>query len=583
MVLRVRSLQDAVVGWAVAGWAVAGWVVAGWAVAGGALLGVGCNDKGASGDDSGTAADGGSSDGGSGDGGDGGDGGADCGPGTTDQDCDGVSTPDDCDDLDAAVWPGAPEQCGDDRDEDCDGVAAPCAPVGTVDARSGLMLLAPDPGGFGGAAVSIVPDLDGDGFDELLASANRASTTAVRGGAAYLLLGPVHEAESLADAALELRGEQQDWLGTSLGFAGDVDGDGQGDLLIGAPGDLTLDPTSTPGAGPGRVLLLSGAARGLVEPREALAILAGEATGDKAGCSVSAGGDLDGDGIGDVLVGAYLHGTAADGGGAAYAVHGPLEGTSSLADADLRLLGTLPYEQAGASVQAIGDVTGDGYGDLLISADGDEGDRPGRAYLVAGPLIGSHELGDVYRALMESDEDNDNAGSTAWGGQDLDGDLVPDFLLCAYDAQQDGIPVGAAYVLSGPLSGVVGIQDAARTTVRGVEGLPHAGESCGIVGDIDHDGRPDVAFGAHDHGADGEGRVYLFYDLPEGEVSVEDAQAIVLSTQPEEDLGWSLDGGGDLDGDGFDDLAIGARRASVSADLQGGVFVLSGGVQPLVD
>ncbi len=535
----------------------------------------GCGDKGG---DTG-AGDGGATDGGGSttDGG-GADGGADCGAGTDDVDCDGATADQDCDDLDDLAYPGATEVCGDDRDEDCDGVAAPCAPAGVVDPRDGVRLLAPEPGGFGGYAVAAVPDLDGDGVGELWASASRASGTAVRGGVAYLVGGPVGDVESLADARLELRGDERDWIGTALAGGADLDDDGVADLLAGAPGDQILEPSSSIGAGPGRVVVMSGLATGTHDADDALALLVGEADGDKAGCDVAASADLDGDGIGDALAGAYLHASGAEAGGAAYVVLGPVSGTRSLSDADARLLGTEAFEQAGASVSAIGDATGDGHVDLLIGADGDEGGVAGKAYVVAGPVDGSAALADVATAVIGSDEVDDNLASTALGGADLDGDDVSDYFLCAYDAGEGTVPQGTAWLVSGPVSGSLTVQADARTQVQGIEGMGHFSEACALAGDVDHDGRTDVLVGAHEHGADLEGRAYLFYDLPAGTISAEDAQAIFIGATTDEDLGWSVAGGQDLTGDGFTDVIIGACKVSETEDLQGAVYVVSGGL-----
>ncbi|RME24426.1 MAG: hypothetical protein D6798_11290, partial [Deltaproteobacteria bacterium] len=202
----------------------------------------------------------------------------------------------------------------------------------------------------------------------------------------------------------------------------------------------------------------------------------------------------------------------------------------------------------------------------------------GRAYVVAGPVTGDGILADRAVAVIGSDEVDDNLASTALGGVDLDGDLVPDYLLCAYDAGEGSPSPGAAYLVSGPVSGTLQVQADARTTIEGVAGMGHFAEACAVAGDVDHDGQADVLIGAHEHGVELEGRAYLFYDLPAGVVAAEDASAIFVGPTADEDLGWAVGGGRDLTGDGFADVVIGARKVSETADLQGAVYVVPGGI-----
>jgi hypothetical protein len=113
---------------------------------------------------------------------------------------------------------------------------------------------------------------------------------------------------------------------------GDLDGDGHDDIVVGSQGD------DTDGTNAGAVYVMLGPLSGTIDLSAADAKLTGEAAYDQAGFAV-AGGDLDGDGIGDILVGAHTNDAAADGSGSVYLLHGPVTGSASLGTADAILVG----------------------------------------------------------------------------------------------------------------------------------------------------------------------------------------------------------------------------------------------------
>ncbi|MCB9762240.1 MAG: FG-GAP repeat protein [Alphaproteobacteria bacterium] len=219
-------------------------------------------------------------------------------------------------------------------------------------------------------------DLNGDGLDDLLVGANEVLPGGP--GVVYAVMSPVYGDFDLRDADATLRGESPyDTVGESVASAGDVDGDGNADVLIGAPQGVD------PHLGPGRAYLVLGPLWGERPLDTADAVLVGEAYGDRAGYSVAAAGDVNGDQHADLLVGTYQALRADDPPGLAYLVLGPVSGHVDLGEADGRLVGESTHGRAGFSVASAGDVNGDGLDDLLIGAIG-EREFAGAAYVFHG-------------------------------------------------------------------------------------------------------------------------------------------------------------------------------------------------------
>ena len=159
--------------------------------------------------------------------------------------------------------------------------------------------------------------MNGDGFDDLLVGARYQNAGGTQAGAAYLVLGPVTGTVDLAAADAKLVGEEsEDLAGFSVSSAGDVNGDGFDDLLVGAYGQDACDLDA------GAAYLVLGPVTGTVDLAAADAKLVGEEPGDWAGYTLSYSGDVNGDGLGDFLVGAGQNDEGGVDAGAAYLILG---------------------------------------------------------------------------------------------------------------------------------------------------------------------------------------------------------------------------------------------------------------------
>jgi hypothetical protein len=322
-----------------------------------------------------------------------------------------------------------------------------------------------------------------------------------------------------------------DAFGTAVGAAGDVDADGYADVVVGSPG------AGVSASQAGRVVVYSGQTGALLWSFD------GAVPGEALGVSVAGAGDVNGDGYADILTGAPLaSGT------------GPYRGLarvySGKTGAVLRtFVGVADGDRLGASVDAVGDINGDGKSDVIVGS------------YAAGAKIYSGATGSVLYTFTGLADDR--LGYSVAGAGDVNGDGVPDVIV---GAPQDGnifFP-GAGYAVV--YSGASGL---ALLTLNGTSAGDRFG--CAVAGarDINGDGRAEVMVGADQFAFGGNGYVTVFNGNG-GAVIHSFTGASTLGR-----LGDAIDGLGDVNGDGKADFALGAPNDSTAFQQAGQLAVWS--------
>jgi hypothetical protein len=482
-------------------------------------------------------------------------------------------------------------------------------PLSSLDGDNGFRVDGGAAYDLAGLALAGAGDMNGDGIDDFVVSSYGADPNGDYSGRTYVVFGSAtgFPATQALDALDGSNGFQVDGLATfdRSGRAvagGDLNGDGLGDLVIGAN---SADPASRTDAGSTYVVFgQAGAFPAALD----LATLDGDngfridgaAAYEHSGASLSANGDINGDGIDDLVLGAY--GATFNGpySGSAYVVFGhvaPFPATLDLGSLDgssgVRLDGS---GSAGRAVSSA-DINGDGADDVLVGAPSSSAgaNYAGSTYVVFGqsaafpPAIDMNTLDGDTGFRIDGDAAYTQGASALAGIGDINGDGFEDFAVGAGQSSA-GVPyAGSTWVVFGTDAGFdasfsVGALDGNNGfRIDGVAPYDRSGGAVAAAGDFNGDGMSDLLIGAAgaDPNGDGSGSSYVVFGSGAGFAATLSLSALdgtnglrFDGVASGDSSGNAVARAGDINGDGAIDILIGAPNASPNGMLSGSAFVV---------
>ncbi len=457
-----------------------------------------------------------------------------------------------------------------------------------------------------------IGDFNGDGFDDFALGSPDADPNGFFSGATAIVFGQANAFPSTTNVnsldgtnGFRIEGAADtDQVGWAVG-GGDINGDGLDDLIVSSNGAGLNDV--------GEAIVIFGTTSAMPSVLGADWVngtngflIVGEADGDNIGFSLSNAGDVNGDGLEDILIGAHLADPNSNmSAGTGYVVYGSssgfdarvrlslLEGTNGF-----KMLGENVEDFTGFHVSEAGDINGDGYDDVLVAApfaSPNNRSESGRVYVVYGKPtttdieISLSVLDGSNGFFIDGDLAGDNLGTAMGAVGDFNGDGFDDFVIGAEEAGGNGSRgSGDAYVVYGGDS-LPAILDAASIAgsngffLGGFDTNDNLGQSASTAGDLNGDGYDDLVVGAS--GADGlnnntpqAGEAFVIWggtNVP----AFPDLAALdgtngfaLVGSNDSENVGFGTSTAGDVNGDGFSDLLIGAFRGNAASSGESHLF-----------
>jgi hypothetical protein len=419
-----------------------------------------------------------------------------------------------------------------------------------------------------GYSVSSAGDVNGDGYSDVIVGAPWYSNAQYGEGCAFVYHGSSSGLSTVHDWMYE-PDKMSARFGESVSSAGDVNGDGYSDVIVGAVGYENGETFE------GRAFVYHGSESGLSSSPDWMD------ESDQAyanfGNSVSSAGDVNGDGYSDVIVGAYEYDNEQDNEGAAFVYYGSESGLSS--SPDWTAESDQAYANFGNSVSSAGDVNNDGYSDVIVGAyEYDNGQtNEGAAFVYYGSESG---LSPSPNWTAESDQTGARFGVSVSSAGDVNGDGFSDVIVGARSYSNGQLQEGGAFVFHGSSGGPSITPD--WTAVSG-QTSSQFGESVSSAGDVNVDGFSDVIVGApaYENGQSLEGRAYVYYGSESGLSA--SPNWIDESDQISASFGNSVSTAGDVNGDGYSDVIVGAVAYDNGQDDEGVAFAYYGSFSGIED
>jgi len=414
-----------------------------------------------------------------------------------------------------------------------------------------------------GFSVSSAGDVNGDNFSDVIVGAPRRTNGQRYEGMAYVFHGSGAGLSAVPNATIE-ENSADSWLGWSVSVAGDVNGDTYDDVVVTAAyhdGGQTNE---------GKAYVYHGSAAGI----NTASAWTGESNQAEAyyGENASWAGDVNGDGYADVIIGCDYFDNGHTDEGRAYIYHGSATGLALVAATILEPNVSTAY--FGVGVNGAGDVNGDGYGDVVIGAYGFASGHPseGASYVYYGSSAGIMSTGST---LIQADKNNTSMGISVAGCGDVNGDGFSDIVSGAYlyDRVTPSALTnsGAFYVFHG-LSEGIGTTTIPAAPYTLAQANANLGNFVTTVGDVNGDGFSDMAVGGVNIGV-----VYVFHGSSTGYTAVPATTLNgPVGTAANSFFGSSIGAAGDVNGDGYSDIIVGANGFTNGSAGEGGAFIYLG-------
>jgi hypothetical protein len=342
-----------------------------------------------------------------------------------------------------------------------------------------------------------------------------------------------------------------DQFGHGVASAGDVNGDGYADVIVGAHAN------GAGGVGAGAVYVYVG---GNTMDNTADVTITGAVVNEMFGWTVASAGDVNGDGYSDVMVGTPV---------SPGSVYVYLGGNPMNTVADVTMTGGAG-DYLGSSCSSAGDVNGDGYTDVIAGAASNDagGTNAGRAYV----YLGGSSMNNVADITMTGAAANDYLGCWVASAGDVNGDGYADVIVGAYGNDTGGADAGAAYVYLGASS----MDDVADVTMTGATAGDWFGYRVASAGDVNGDGYSDVIVGVprNDAGGTDAGRAYVYQG---GSAMNNVVDVTMTGAAAGDNFGFSVASAGDVNGDGYADVIVGAYYNDLAFANAGAAYVYQGG------
>jgi len=412
-----------------------------------------------------------------------------------------------------------------------------------------------------GSSVSTAGDVNGDGYSDVIVGAPHYTNDVNYEGAVFCYFGSSTGLSSNAGWTVEGNSPGASYhFGQAISLAGDVNGDGYSDILIGAP-NWSINK--------GRVYAYYGSSSGLSATHNWTTF--STQSGEVYGSSASTAGDVNGDGYSDIIIGAPGYDNDSTDEGRVYVYHGSLSGLS--ASFNWAAEGDRYNSNFGRSVSSAGDINGDGYAEILIGASSFSNtlSTQGKAFMYQGSAIG---LQGTANWTTDGEQENAQYGAGLFTAGDVNGDGYSDVIVGSPGYSSNN---GKAYLYNGSAAGLA--QNLAWS-LSGESNGANIGHSVASAGEVNGDGYSDVIIGSPGYntgGAAAPGRVYCFYGSANG-LPLIPSWTITGTTAGTSyhRRGICVATAGDVNGDGYSDVAVGTFTGVLFGAAYGGVEIYYG-------